>query len=71
MGLAPNKDMPRRKSKYVTVTRRKHWSLAYPRHLWAELDEDERQAVVSRQQALFDQMQRESGSQTPSKLTNV
>jgi len=50
------------RSKYVTVTRRRGWSLSYPRYLWQAMTEDERRAVVTRQQALFDAMQRTNGA---------
>ena len=66
--------MTRRKSPYVVVCRRKHFSLAYPRSLWDQLDQDQQQAVIDRQQALFDKMQRANkkrGYRGRSKAGNV
>jgi len=45
-----------RQSHYVTVARRKSWTLAYPRALWEQLTPTEQRAVVARQAQLFERM---------------
>lgn len=47
-----------KKNYYVVVANRKDWTLAYPRHLWDAMTREEQKEVVTRQQALFDAMER-------------
>lgn len=59
----------RRNPNYVTVARRKAWTLAYPRALWEALSVAEREAVVARQQRLFDAMEKRQGAGLKPALT--
>ena len=57
-------------SKYVTVSGR-GWSLSFPRDSWRAMSLDQRQDVITRQQALFDYMARQNGGQTIPKKNEV
>lgn len=50
-----------KRSKYVTVASRRSWTLAYPRALWERMTPDEREAVVQRQERLFNLMEKAQG----------
>ena len=60
-------NMAKKTGYYITVARRKDWTLCYPRHLWEALTENEQQDVLTRQQALFDKMERKMAHRKRSK----